>query len=610
MDVSFLHSTIAAAPGVVRATPALDEVWHAMALARRKLVAVLAADVAGYSRLMEADEERTYARLVRLRARIIAPTVARHHGRVVKSTGDGFFAAFDSARDAARCALALQKAVGKAAANDPPADRILFRMGLHVAEAIIEQDDIYGDGVNIAARLQTHAEPGGLVVSGTVIEQVGDQLPAQAVDIGDLFLRNLRRPVRAYALRGKGTSAALLTSSLFQDLPSIAVLPFRQGQNGEASYFVDGIIEGIIHVLAGIKELFVISHGSALAYAGMPVDSRQVGRELRVRYVLQGSVRRLCNRLRIQTELISAETGAVIRTDQFHGDMADLFALQDRISTQVVATIAPEVQEQELLRAARKHPDNMTAYDLLLQALHQFYRLDQESFARAGSLLQRSISLDPGYAPARSYAALWHLLRIAQGWSAAPDADRVEMARQSAAAVERDGQDALALAIRGNALSWMREHDAAMLVLDRAVTVGPSNAIAWTMGSFTCGFLGNGPEATRRGERGVLLSPLSPFAFFHQHALSQAHYITGNFDGAIAEGQRAAAQCGKLTSNLRTLAAALIAVGRLEEAREIALRQLAIEPGFRLTTFSARTPLPEAIRDSFVERLRAAGLPD
>ncbi|MBV1797267.1 adenylate/guanylate cyclase domain-containing protein [Siccirubricoccus sp. G192] len=586
-----------------------------MSPAERRLVAVLAADAAGYSRLMEADEEGTHARMMRLWFEVMQPSIAALHGQVIKHTGDGFLAIFGSASEAAQCALCIQRQVQEREVAEPPDRRIGFRMGLNVADAIIEAHDIFGDGVNIAARLQTYAEPGGLVVSGAVAEQIGGRPGIAAVDLGDFFLKNLTRPVRAYSVRhtaGLAASAPAPGPALPEDRPSIAVLPFRmQRTDPDQAYFAHGIIEGIVQVLSGLEGLFVISLSSTLGYGNQRTDVRAVGRELGVRYVLSGSVLQARNRLRIGTELADTETGTVIHADRHDGDMEDLFEVQDRISTQVVGAIAPHVRQRELLRAMRKHPDNLTAYDLVLQALDQFHRLDRESFARARGLLQQAIAHDPGYAPAHAYAAWWHAMRIAQGWSADPMADHAAAARAAAAATERNGNDALALAVQGYVAGYVqKDYAAAAQLLDHALAVGPNCALAWAFSGANCCFLGEGPGAVQRAERGLRLSPLDPFVFFFEHILSQAHYTNGDFEAAVVWGRRAVAQNPRHQPATRALIASLVAIGWQEEACATAQRLLQIDPSFSLAAFAARTPLRGATRELFVERLRQAGLPD
>jgi adenylate cyclase len=581
---------------------------------RRMRVAVLAADVAGYTRLMEAREEETHALLMHIEAAVVGPVVAARGGRVVKHTGDGFLASFGAAREATLAAMQIQEEVARLAAAAPEAPPIAFRMGLNLTNAIVEPHDIFGDGVNLAARLQAYAAPGGVLATGAVAEEVAGLKGLAAIDLGDLFPKNLSRPVRVYAIRpAEGAAAAPLPPRPpeAEERASIAVLPFREaGTAPEDAYFAEGIIEGITEVLAGLEGITVIARSTAQAYAGRRADVRSVGRELGVRYVLNGQVRRSGERLRIATELADAETGAVIRTERHDATMAELFELQDRISTEVVAAIAPQIRERELARAMRKHPESMTAYDLLLQAVDQFFRLDGASFARAHGLLQQALSHDPGYAAALAYTAWWHIVRVSQGWSPDTEADKAEARRNAEAAVARDPNSALALAAHGHLLSWVREHGRAARVLERAVELGPNHPGALAMSSVTCGFLGDGARAVIRAERALKLSPRDPFLFWYEHILSQAHYVNGNHEEAARWGLQAAERNGRLTSNLRTVAAALVAAGRIEEARWAARRQLEVEPHFRLGVFAARTPLEGRLRDEFVARLREAGLPD
>ena len=603
--------------------PALDGPALPFTLQRRH-VAVLAADVAGYTRLMEAQEEKTHVRLMRLTHTVIEPVIARHRGRVIKHIGDGFLASFETARDATFAAFEIQSAVTALAAEEPSAPEIAFRMGLNQANVIIERDDIFGDGVNLAARLQTYAPPGGVLATGTVAEQVAGLPGIVTVDLGDFFPKNLSRPVRVFAMHpavdSERASAATRRPPLrpplgSEERASIAVLPFHEaGAAPGETYFADGIIEGITEILSGLEGIAVIARNSTLAYAvragGAPVDTRIISRDLGVRYVLNGWVRRSGDRLRITTELADAETGAVVRADHYDAVAAELFELQDRISIEVAMTIAPRLRERELARALRKHPDSMTAYDLHLQAMDRFYRLDRESFARARDLLQQALSHDPNYAAALAYCAWWHIIRVSQGWSPDPDADKKEARRRAEAAIERDPDGVAGLAAYGHTLSWMREHARAMRVLNRAVELRPNNSCALALSSITCGYVGEGALAVLRAERAIRLTPRDPCLYWYEHALSQAHYLNGNNEEAVRWGVSAAERNPVLTSNLRTLAAALVAAGRKKEAQRVARRQLEVEPHFHLGAFTARTPLMGAVRETFIEQLRAAGLPD
>lgn len=580
----------------------------------RRLAAILVADVVGYSRMMEFDEPGTHARLMALHARIVKPAVAAGNGEIVKNLGDGFLATFDSCHDALRCARKIQADTLAAEAGMPEAEAISFRIGINVADVIVDDGDIYGEGVNIAARLQTYAEPGGIVMSGAALEQAGALIDRAPIDLGDLHLRNLIRPIRAYSLSPPGAlrQGMATVSSRFELRPSIVVLPFRtpDSEPGE-SYFSEGIVDEIIHALSGLRELFVISRGSTLGYRTGPIDVRRIGEELGVRYVLHGSVRRAGPRIRLVTELSDAETGTILVADRYDGEMEDIFDLQTRISQRVVSLIAPQVRERELQRATRKHPQNMTAYDHLLQALGDLHRMDYEAFSRARGSLQQAMSHDPAYALAYSYAAYWHLIRVAQGWSNDVAADGASAARLASDAIRRDHNDALALAISGHVHSYaLKDYEAAARLLEQAIEVEPNCSMAWMLSSATCGYLGETQKAVLRAEHAIRLSPLDPHVFWQEHMLSQAHYLNGNFDEAVAWARRSSARNERVTANLRILAASLVAIGRLEEAREVVLHHRRLDPGLRIGEFVARTPVPGAARDLLAQRLRAAGMPD
>ena len=386
-------------------------------------------------------------------------------------------------------------------------------------------------------------------------------------------------------------------------LPSIAVLPFRNLQAGSGdAYIADGIVEEIVHALAGLKELFVISRTSTLGFSESPIDVRAISREVGARNILHGSVRRYGERLRIGTELSDAETGEVITSNQYDGRLSELFELQTRVAVQVARTIVPQVHERELRRAMRKPPENRTAYDLLLEALHSLYRLEPEAHARARDLLEKAICVDPDYALPYSYMAYWYIFRVGEGWSSEPAADAYEAARVAAAAIERDNNDALALAIFGHVQSFMlKDYDSAIVHFDRAIEASPSCAMAWTMSSATYGYLGDGAAAVARAERGLRLSPLDAHVFWHQAILAQAHYIAGQYDEAVAWARKASGH---------NASASLAALGRREEARQCGQRLLQVQPNFRLSEYVPLCPFRPPILDLWIERLRQAGLPE
>ena len=586
----------------------------AVVRAKRRLVAVLAADVVGYARLTEEHEENTHHWLMRLRREVLDKGIAEYGGALIKNTGDGFLAMFDSAGEATRCALSLQRSVALLTAEQRVDQRVSFRMAVNIAEAIIEKDDIYGDGVNVAARLQAYAEAGGVVVSGTVLEQVGTDINVVATDLGELQLRNLARPVRAYALCVREAPARLLGDSKagVEARPSIAVLPFRKYQTDSADeYFADGIVDDIVHALGGLSELFVISRGSTLSYGGSAIDTRAIGRELGVRYVLYGSVQRSGNRLRIGSELSDTETGSIIHSGRHEGELADLFTLQDQISASVVKTIAPHVRDRELQRTMRKHPQSMTAYDFMLQALDVLYRMDHASFGRARGLLQQAIAYDPEYAPAYAYSAYWYVFRAGEFGSQESRADTEAAARYAAAAIERDSNNALALAISGHVQSFfLKNFPVALALLEKAIAAGPNLPIAWAMSSATHGYIADGATAVRHAEQAVRRSPLDALLFWHEGLLAQAHYVNGDYQEALRWARVAVARNDSIRFNLRNLIAILAALGEIDDARTVAQHLLQLQPDFRIGQYAARTPFHGPQLERRLAHLRLAELPE
>jgi len=576
----------------------------------RRLAAILVADVVGYTRLSEIAEVATFRRLKALRAEVIDPLVAEAGGRIVKNTGDGFIASFPEAGPAADCALALQRRIARATADEPEDTRLVFRMGVNLAEVIVEDGDVFGDGVNVAARLQAYAEAGDVIVSEAVFAGASPAARSRAIDLGPLPLRNHARPVRVFALRAGAGGRTGESAPGTEARASIAVLPFRGGEPGRPA-LADGFTDWIVRALSSLRDLFVISRGSTLAYRRRHADPAAFGRRLGVRYVMDGAIQHHGGRLRVCTALIECGTGAVVSADHYEGLVDQVFALQDAIALKLIRNLAPHVRERELQRALRKHPASLTGYDLLLQALDNLHKMDPDSFARAGGLLQQAIALDPSYAPPFAYAAWWHVLRIGEMGSPDPDGDGRAAAERARAAIARDGDDPLALALYGHVQAFsFRDFATARRFLDRAIESGPSVAIAWTMSSATHGFSGDGRLAVRHGEEGQRLAPNDPYTFWHEGLLAQAHYVAGDYDEAVAWGLSAVARNRAIRFTLRTLAASLAAAGRLPEAREAAEELMRLQPGFRLGAYAPRCPFVPSVLGRWIDHLRAAGMPD
>jgi TolB-like protein len=417
----------------------------------RRLAAISAADVAGYSRLMGADEEGTLERLKALRRELLDPKIAEHHGRIVKTTGDGLLVEFASVVDAVRCAVAVQQRMAGRNTEIPLDKRIELRIGINVGDIVAEDADIFGDGVNVAARIEALAEPGGICVSARVQEDAAGKLDLVFEDIDEQSLKNIARPVRVY--RVPIDSSAVKAPLPLPDKPSLAVLPFQNlSGDPEQEYFVDGVVEEIITAISRLPWLFVIARNSSFAYKGKSPDLRQVGRELGVRYVLEGSLRKAGNRVRITGQLIDTTTGAHIWADRFDGVLDDIFELQDEVASRVAGAIEPKLRQSEIERATRKPTESLDAYDLYLRALALRDTHTDESVAEAIDLLKRALAIDPNYAPAKALVGWSRAHQGSHGRSLPSEAERVEavaLARQA----HREGEGGPGHAVDGRAYS-------------------------------------------------------------------------------------------------------------------------------------------------------------
>ncbi|MBT2324598.1 hypothetical protein J7E62_19820 [Variovorax paradoxus] len=586
------------------------------ALARRPLT-ILAADVVGYARLTEAAEAETHLRLRHLRTNVVNPGVVAFRGQIVRNTGDGFLATFDSALDGLNCAIHLQAGIDEDEQGQAPDRKIELRMGLNAGDFIVEPDDIYGAGVNIAARLEQLAPPGGILISAAIRDHVGAAIRVPLEDLGDLRLKNIVRPVRAFALRVPSATPGLIGLERSRTtgrarIPSIVVLPFKSlGSDADGAYFGNGIVEDIIFSLAGIKGLLVIARTSALTYRSGSPDVQTIGEKAGVRYVLSGNVRRTGQHLRIGAELADLQTNSVIWAERYDGELAQLFELQDRLASRIVWSIAPRVREAELARARRKRPSSMNAYDLVMQAIDLIYRMKFAEFSRARRLLEQAIELDDSYPAAYTYAALWHIHNVNQGWAHDQQAESREAARLAAAAVERDPTDGFSLAVYGHTKSVLfRDFDAAIAIFDRALDAAPSNAMAWALSSGTYTYKGDGASAVARAERGLRLSPADTQAFFYLAFLCAAHYVNGTYEQSVIWGRKGMELNPNLCSTLRWLIGSLIALGHVEDARHAASELQRIQPRFCLLDYGRWCPLAKELRSEFLERLALAGLPE
>jgi adenylate cyclase len=581
----------------------------------RRLAAILAADVVGYSSLMERDEDRTLERLRAHRRELIDPLLAKHRGRIVKLMGDGALCEFASVVDAVRCAVLIQQGMVEREAEVPEAERIRFRIGINLGDVIHEADgDLYGDGVNVAVRLEQLAEPGGIVISGTAFDHLRGELGCTFAFLGEQHLKNIERPVRAYRMiLGSGDAQPLERPALpLPDKPSLAVLPFDNlSGDPEQGYFADGIVEDIITALSRTRWLFVIARNSSFAYRGKAVDVRQVGRELGVRYVLEGSVRKASERVRITGQLIDASSGAHLWAERFDGTLADVFELQDRVAEGVAGAIEPTLRGAEIERARRKPTESLDAYDLYLRALPHLVTPTAESNREALRLLDRALALDPDYAAALGFKAWCHLNAYLRSWAGDDAAERTagEQAARRALAAGQD--DPTALASGGFVLSLLaHDHEAGLAALSRAVTLNPNSALAFGASSLVHCFAGDYGTAVEHGQRALRLSPFDPLGYRPLIALAYAHLFTGRHEEAAAYAARAVQANPGFDISHALLVASLVELGRLEEAREAASRLMATFPTFRIARRRRAGFRDTARFEAYLAALRRAGLPD
>ena len=519
----------------------------------RRLAAILAADVAGYSRLTGLDEEGTHVRL-RERLRGLAdPKISEHRGKVVKHTGDGVLAEFGSVVDAVRCAIEVQRGMAEQNATMPQVKRIEFRIGIHVGDIIVDDNDIFGDGVNIAARLEGIAEPGGVCISDDAQRQVRGKVDFAFEDMGPQNLKNIVEPMRAWRLRmnASGSPAAPIeppvesTQALaLPDKPSIAVLPF-QNMSGdpEQEYFADGMVEEITTALSRFKWLFVIARNSSFTFKGKAVDVKEVGRRLGVRYVLEGSVRKASGKVRITGQLVDAVTGAHIWADRFERDMADVFALQDEVTVAVVSAIQPKLFQTEIAMATRRRPENLTAYDLFLRAMQQFYLSTREGLAEAIRLAHRALELDPRFGLVTALAGVCHMQKVLLGYAVDPQFDRKEAVRLLRLALSIDDGDPDTIAMAAIISAFMvGDCEREIEMADRAVALNPNSFLAWSSRGHVYRIAGLPEEAIRSFERAIRTSPVDPRLHLMFVGMGMAFIELRRFDEAIVAGKKAQRQ--------------------------------------------------------------------
>jgi TolB-like protein/class 3 adenylate cyclase len=581
----------------------------------RRLAAIFAPDVAGYSRLMSQDEAATLRALAAARE-VMDGLIRNHGGRIANTAGDSVLAEFPSAVDAVQCAVAVQEKLVESSAGLPEDRRLQFRIGIHVGDVVVRGGDLLGEGVNVAARLEGLAEPGGIAISGAAHGYVRKALPLTYTDLGEQHVKNIDEPVRAYSVGLAVATAPRPSESKplpLPDKPSIAVLPFtNMSGDPEQEYFADGVVEEIITALSRFRWLFVIARGSSFAYKAKPTDVKQVGRELGIRYVLEGSFRRAAGRVRITGQLIEASTGHQVWGDRFEGGVEDLFALQDELTSSVVGALAPRLEQAEIERVRRKPTGSLDAYENYLRGLAGINRGTKEGFAEALPLLYRAIELDPQFASAHGVLAETHTTRIANGWMLDPDKDVPEALRLARKGIELDRNDPVALTFGGHVLAYIgHEFENGAAFIRQALELNPNFAAAWDFLGFNQLYQGYPAAAIEHQSRAIRLSPLDPRRGFREACIGYAHLIDGRFDEAALWARAATRNQPHFLAGHRVAAASNALAGRMDEAHAAISALGQADPTFRLSNMWTRIPFRRAEdRARLEEGLRKAGLPE
>jgi adenylate cyclase len=575
----------------------------------RRLTAILAADIAGYSRLMGADEEGTLAAVKAVRRELVDPGIEEHRGRIVKTTGDGLLAEFASVVDAMRCAVALQRAMAKRNAGKAPENRIEFRIGVNVGDIILDDGDIFGDGVNVAARLEALAEPGGICVSARVQEDVRGKLDIALVDTGEHQLKNIAWPVRVYRVDLAAETPPRPALAL-PDKPSIAVLPFdTMSGERDLGYLADAIVEAITAALSCIRSFFVIARNSAFTYKGKAANVRDVGNELGVAYVLEGSVQKAGARIRIIVQLIETEGGAHVWAGRYDGTTDDIFDLQDRITEQVAGALQPSIRIAEVERARRKRPQDLGAYGYTMRAMPHVWALEKEESGKALDLLDKALAIDSDYPLALSLAGWCHAQRSVYQWTQDIGETRARALSLAERAAAISSDDPLILAVLGAIHTFIRNYGTARVLLERALSIDPNAAWAWTRLGWLDNYADRPEQAIEKFERALRLSPLDPANFNNHVGIGSAHEVAERYDQAAAMYRRALEEQPHALWIYRNLASSLAGAGRMAEAREAYAQVMRAYPDLTAAKFRQAMVFSSTTLDRIVANLQKLGLP-
>ena len=586
----------------------------------RRLAAVLMADVAGYSRLMGLDETATLEALKRLRRSVVTPQVAGHRGRIVKVMGDGVIVVFSSVVDAVNCAVAIQQALAalnaEGAAESPPDLRIALRIGVNLCEVIVEGGDVYGDGVNVAARLQAFCAPGGVALSAAAHEHVVGKVAIAFADAGAQNFKNIAQPVRVFRWPVEGDHRAPDRADArppppLPDKPSVAVLPFdNMSGDPEQEYLAEGVVESLTAALSRIRSFFVIARNSACRYKGAPRNVIEIGRELGVAYLLEGSVQRAGGRVRVTVQLIETAGGAHLWAEKYDGAIDEIFEIQDRLSEAVAGAMQPSIRLAEIARVMRKPPQDLGAYDYAMRAMRHVWTLEKDQVARALELLENALALDPDYPLALALAGWAWAQRAVYGWVDDIADARAHAVRLAERAVDLSSEDPLILAILGAVHTLARNHGTARVLLERAVAIDPNAAWACNRLGWLEVYRDRPGSADAHFERSMRLSPLDPLNFNNYVGMASARQIAGDFSAAADLFQRALGERPSALWIYRNLAPALLAAGRRDEAEAAGAVMKAAYPDLTIRRFKEAMLFTPATLESIAVHLRALGVPE
>jgi TolB-like protein len=584
---------------------------------QRRLAAILAADMVGYSRLIEADEEGTRASLRKIQADVIDPQIAADGGRIVKTTGDGILVEFSSAVDAVKSAIAIQSAMAHHNADIPDDQQLVFRVGINLGDVIVEGEDIHGDGVNVAARLEGLCQPGQVYISGSVFDQVTGKIEAVFDDLGEQPIKNINRPVRVYSVGEKSvpeTSQAGPSGALaLPDKPSIAVLPFENmSGDPEQEYFADGIAEDVITALSHFHWFFVIARNSSFSYKGSSPDIRQVAKELGVHYVLEGSVRRGGNRVRITGQLIDAETGSHVWAERYDRNLEDIFDVQDEITEAIAGAVAPALVSAETRRVQRNSPQNLQSWDYAMRGTWHLWHLGPTHVSEAKRLFLEAIDLNPNNSVALSGYAFTLWFEVFFAWTADP-ADTMQTAFKAARqATASDQNDAWAQAVLGWLNVFSKEYSNAYEACDRALSLNPNLAFAEAVLALTYALDHHPDEMLLHADKADRLSPRDTFTLLISLlARGVSSFGTGDYEAHMNWSRRITELAPEYPVGWRHLAVACGHLGRYEEAERARETLISLVPHDSISKARATIPIRGTDhRERFLDGLRKAGLPE